>query len=162
MKTPAWGKVGQMDAASFFKTLAAALKANPPSDDGQMVAKMAKIGIIPGQDFDMSKLDPAVAKGLKGAPKAAQEKIMAHEKNASTMVNGWTFALNTGAYGTDYLQRAYITAVDLGANLPQDMLYPLTREDCKGEPLDGAHRYILHFPKGSNPAGQRLLVVDHV
>ena len=32
-----------------------------------MVAKLAKIGIVPGQDFDMGKLDPAVAKGLTDA-----------------------------------------------------------------------------------------------
>ena len=38
-------------------------KANPPSaEDAPMVAKLAKIGIVPGQDFDASKLDPAVAK----------------------------------------------------------------------------------------------------
>ena len=42
-----------------------------------MVAKLAKIGIVPGQDFDASKLDPAVAKGLAGVPKPAQDKIMA-------------------------------------------------------------------------------------
>ena len=41
-----------------------------------MVAKMAKIGIVPGQDFDISKLDPAVAKALQGIVKPTQEKIM--------------------------------------------------------------------------------------
>ena len=50
---------------------------NPPSaEDAPMVAKLAKIGVVPGQDFDAAKLDPAVAKGLAGAPKPAQEVIM--------------------------------------------------------------------------------------
>jgi hypothetical protein len=45
------------------------MKTNPPTaEDAPMVAKLAKIGIVPGQDFDPSKLDPAVAQGhAKGA-----------------------------------------------------------------------------------------------
>ena len=35
-----------------------------------MVAKLAKIGLVPGQEFDPAKLDPAVAKGLARVPKA--------------------------------------------------------------------------------------------
>ena len=127
-----------------------------------MVAKMTRIGIIPGQDFDMSKLPPAVAQGLAGAPKAAQEKIMgSREEHLGIKVNGWTYTLKTGAYGTDYLQRAYLTAVDLGANRPQDMLFPATGWIAapavrRGSPLCAA------FPQGTNPSGQGLLVVDHV
>ena len=37
-----------------------------------------------------------------------------------TSQNGWTFTLKTGSYGIDYLQRALVTAIGLGANLPQD------------------------------------------
>jgi DNA sulfur modification protein DndE len=66
-------------------------------------------------------------------------------------VNGWTFILKTGVYGPDYLQRAMIAAVGLGANLPQDAVYPLTKVDSDGKPLDGAHRYVLHFPPGQTP-----------
>ena len=52
------------------------MKTNPPTaEDAPMVAKLAKIGIVPGQDFDASKLDPAVLKGVNAAPKPAQEKI---------------------------------------------------------------------------------------
>ena len=67
--------------AAYFKLLAALMKDNPPAKaDAPMVAKLAKIGIVPGQDFDISKLDPAVAKGLQSVPKAALEKIMANFK----------------------------------------------------------------------------------
>ena len=48
-------------------------------------------------------------------------------------------------YGTDYLQRAFITAIGLGANLPQDAIYPTSDRDPKGEPYSGAHRYVIHF-----------------
>jgi hypothetical protein len=155
MRTSGREQVNRLDAASYFRIMAAVMQANPPAAaDGPMVAKLAKIGIVPGQDFDLSKLDPAVAKGLQGAPKPAQERIMAHEKNAGVTRNGWTFMLKTGVYGTAYLQRALITAVGLGANLPQDAVYPLTQVDSGGKPLDGTQRYVLHFPKGQTPPAQ--------
>ena len=148
MKTSAWEQVNRLDAAAFFKIMAEAMQANPPAPpDGPMVAKLAQIGLVPGQSFEMSKLDPAVAKGLERAPKAAQETIQAHRKNAGVQVNGWQYTLKTGSYGTDYLQRAYVTAVNLGANLPQDEVDMTASEDGGGKPLDGAHRYLVHFPK---------------
>jgi hypothetical protein len=116
-----------------------------------MVAKMARIGVVPGRDFDMSKLDPAVAKGLDRTPRAGIEKIMAHQKSAGVVVNGWTVTTETGLYGTDYLQRALVTAIGLGANRPQDAVYPIAEVDADGKRLNGANRYVLHFPKGQTP-----------
>ena len=67
MKTSIRDQVNAMDAASYFKLFAELLKTNPPvGEDAPMVATLAKIGIVPGQDFDVSKVDPAVAKGLAG------------------------------------------------------------------------------------------------
>jgi hypothetical protein len=115
---------------------------------------MAKIGIVPGQGFDIGKLDPAVAKGLQGAPKAAQEKIMAHFGTAGTSVNGWIFTTKTGLYGTDYIQRALITAIGLGANRPQDAVYPTSEKDAEGNAYDGANKYVMHFDKGQMPPAE--------
>jgi hypothetical protein len=38
-----------------------------------------------------------------------------------------------------------------GANLPADAIYPTTFTDADGQPLNGAHRYTLHFAKGQEP-----------
>ena len=71
MQTPVREQVNALDAAAYFKLLAALMKNNPPAkEDAPMVAKLAKIGLIPGQDFDLAKLDPAVAKALQGVPQA--------------------------------------------------------------------------------------------
>ncbi len=49
------------------------MKTNPPSaDDAPMVANMAKIGLIPGQDFDPSKLGAFDKEAIKAVPKLAQ------------------------------------------------------------------------------------------
>ena len=152
MKTPVRGQVNEMDAGIYFKLLAALLKENPPARaDAAMVARLKKIGIVPGKEFSIAKLPPAVARGLERTPKAAQAQIMAHAKEAGKLVNGWTFSLRTGIYDSDYLQRAYVSAIGLGANRPQDALYPLTEVDAKGEPLDGAKQYLMHFAKGETP-----------
>jgi hypothetical protein len=141
-----------MDAGTYFKTLAGLLKDNPPTAaDAPMVSKLARIGIVPGKDFDISKLDPAVAKGLDRAPKPAMEKILAHLKKSGSFVNGWEFTLKTGEYGTDYLQRALIAAIGLGANLPQDAVYPTSEGSPDGIKYSGANKYVLRFAKDKTP-----------
>ena len=154
MKTPVRDQVNSMDAGAYFKLLAALLKDNPPAAaDAPMVAKMAKIGIVPGQDFDMSKLDPAVAKALQGIVKPAQEKIMSQLQGGGQRQREWldVHDQGVGVYGTDYLQRAFITAIGLGANRPQDAIYPTSEADAAGKPYDGAHKYVMHFDKGQMP-----------
>jgi hypothetical protein len=152
VKTAVREQVNKMDAATYFKLLAELLKTNPPAAaDGPMVAKLAKIGIVPGQDFDMSKVDPAVAKALQAAPKTAQEKIMTELKNLGAPVNGWVYSTKLGIYGTEYLVRALVTAIGLGANRGQDAIYPTSETDAEGKPYDGANKYVMHLNKGEMP-----------
>jgi hypothetical protein len=157
MKTAIRDQVNAMDAASYFKLFAELLKANPPvADDAPMVAKLAKIGIVPGQDFDASKLDPAVAKGLAEVPKPANETIMAWMKEGVVagdfkLSDGWAFTTDTGIYGTKYRQRALITAIGLGANRPQDAVYPTSTGPDVVKKYSGANKYVLHFNKGELP-----------
>jgi hypothetical protein len=56
-----------------------------------------------------------------------------------------------GVYGNYYLKRAIVTQFGLGANLPEDAIYPLNLADESGKPLDGANKYTLHFDKGDAP-----------
>ena len=152
MKTPVRDQVNALTAEAYFSLLATLLKDNPPAKaDAPMVAKLAKLGIVPGQAFDASKLGEEGAKALAEVPKLGFEKIMAHFKEAGTMENGWTFTTKTGLYGTDYLQRALVTAIGLGANRPQDAVYPTSEVDAEGKPYSGANKYVMHFPKGQLP-----------
>ena len=152
MKTPVRDQVDKMDAGTYFKLMAALMKDNPPAkEDAPMVAKMAKIGLVPGQDFDISKLDPAMAKALAGVPKAGIEAITAEFKTGPTKINGWEILTKTGIYGTDYANRALVTAIGLGANRPQDAIYPTSIMDGDGKPYSGAHKYVMHFDKGQTP-----------
>jgi hypothetical protein len=68
------------------------------------------------------------------------------------VANHWSMNTDTmGVYGNYYLKRAIIAQVGLGANLPEDAVYPLNLGDETGRPLDGANKYTLHFDKGDLP-----------
>lgn len=152
MKTAVRDQVNALDAGSYFKLLAELMKMNPPApEDAPMIEKLAQIGIVLGQDFDITKLDPTVVKGLDGAPKAGQEKIMAIAEKPGELINGWAVIINLGSYGTDYVLRAVVTAIGLGANLSKDAVYPKTQVDSKGNALNGANKYMITFPKGQTP-----------
>ena len=57
-----------------------------------------------------------------------------------------------GVYGNYYLKRAMIAQLGLGANLPEDAIYPLNLGDEAGKPLDGVtSRYTIHFEKENLP-----------
>src|SRR5271157_2984117 len=91
MKTGIRDQVDAMDVDSYFKYLARLMKTNPPTaEDAPMVAKMATIGLVPGQHFDPSKLSAFDREAIKAVPKVAQVKIMEYFKQAAGPVNGWT------------------------------------------------------------------------
>jgi hypothetical protein len=153
MKTPPVDQVGRMSGAVFFNRLAQLMTSNPPpATDASVLAQLAKIGIVPGKDFDMSKLDPAVARGLEKSVQSAMAKLQAAAKETGKPVNGWNIPpMNVANFGTDYGLRAVVALVGLGVNIAQDAIYPSAFVDSDGKPLSGANRYILHFDKGQLP-----------
>jgi len=157
MKTAVRDQVNAMQGAAYFKLFAELVKTNPPAaEDASMVAKLAKIGIVPGQDFDADKLKPAIAKGIAGAPKPAQELIMGWLKAGIAagdlkLEHGWLFTTKTGLYGTSYLQRALITAIGLGANRPQDAVYPTSEGPDIIKKYSGEKKYVMRFEKNQLP-----------
>ncbi len=153
MKTPPVEQLQKMSATTFFNRLAELMKLNPPpASEAPLLAKLAKIGVVPGEKFEPSKLDPAIAKGLEKSVAVALEKLQAASKEAGAPVNGWRIPpMVLGNYGTDYGARAVVALIGLGANLPADAVYPSAFIDAEGKPLTGANRYVLHFDKGATP-----------
>jgi hypothetical protein len=151
MKTAVREQVNRMDAVAYFTLLADLMKRNPPAAaDAPELAKFAKIGLVAGKDFDASKLKADFAKRI---PQVANDRIMLQFKvnKAVKDVNGWAFDTETGIYGTDYLNRALVTAIGLGANRVQDAVYPTSLKDAEDREYSGANKYVMHFPKGKLP-----------
>ena len=50
--------------------------------------------------------------------------------------------------------RALVTAIGLGANRPQDAVYPTSLKDADGKSYDGSKKYVIHFEKDQTPPVQ--------
>jgi hypothetical protein len=153
MKTPPLDQVNKMPAAAYFKYAVELLKLNPPHDtDWSIVARLRRIGIEPGESFDFERLDPSVQQALTQAAKDALSAMYAKIPTMGRVVNGWSMNTDTmGVYGNYYLKRAIVTMVGLGANQPEDAIYPLNIADAHGKPLTGEHKYVQHFSKEELP-----------
>jgi hypothetical protein len=157
MKTAIRDQVNALSVDDYFNLLAKLMVDNPPvAADKPMLAKMAKIGIVPGKPFDRSKLGSAAAEVFAYVPKMANEKIMLWLKEGIVagdfkLENGWAFTTKTGIYGINYIQRALITAIGLGANRPQDAVYPTSEGPSVISSYTGEKKYVMHFAKGGLP-----------
>ena len=153
MKTPPMVQVDTMTAGAYFAYAAELLKVNPPHvTDQPIIAEMQRIGIEPGKSFDISKADPTVRKALEGAQQQAQALMKWKVPTLARVANYWSMNTDTmGVYGNYYLKRAIVAQLGLGANLPEDAIYPLNLGDENGKPLSGANTYTIHFEKGSAP-----------
>lgn len=155
MRTGVRDQVDKLNGADYFRLLSELMGSNPPTAaDAPVVARMAQIGLVPGQPFDATRAPDAVRRAVDAAPRAGLAEIMGRVRAGEAQArqtNNWFVITETGLYGTSYLNRAYVTAVGLGANRPQDAVYPFTEADAAGAKLSGANRYVLRFPPGQRP-----------
>ena len=152
MKKSPVEKVNEMDAQIYYSLLAKLMKDNPPSSaDKPMIEKLQKLGIVPGQDFDISKVDPAIKAALEESMRTGPSKISELFKQFGEVKNGWNIEMKVGVYGTDYNNRAVVALIGLGANIVEDAVYIVTHIDADENALNGANKYVLHFDKGKLP-----------
>jgi hypothetical protein len=144
-----------LSTEKFFNYVNGLMAANPPpAADSAVLAKFATIGVGPGLKFDPTTYDTATQAALSQVPKQIidymNEILTSGELNKP--VNNWNVAYKGfGSYGTDYDLRAIICYAGLGANLPEDAVYPASAKDADGNPYTGANKYVLHFDKGQTP-----------
>jgi len=137
--------------AKIFDELGNDMIDNPPfKDDAGVVAKFKMIGIGQGLTPSATKNETilkALEQGIIEGEKMIHKKIA----NLGSVVNGWSFNLDTGNYGSDYLLRSAVAKTALGANSPEEALYPLTFVDNSGSNLTGSEKYVIHFDKDKIP-----------
>jgi len=153
MKTPPLDQVNKMPAPEYFKYAAELLKLHPPHvADWSIIARLQRIGIEPGESLDYEGLDPRVRQALEKAATDGLKGMYAKIPTIARVVNGWSMNTDTmGVYGIYYLKRAMVSMLGLGANQPEDAIYPMNLGDADGKPLVGENKYVLHFNKEELP-----------
>jgi hypothetical protein len=153
MKTPPLDQVNHMPADEYFSYAAELLKVNAPHiTDWSTIARLKRIGLEPGKSFDFKQLDPALQEALRKAAKDALQIMREKLPTLARVFGGWQMNTDSmGVYGNFYLKRAIVAMVGLGANQPEDAIYPLNVADADGKPLMAEHDYVLHFSKENLP-----------
>lgn len=153
MKTAPLDQVNKMLPGAYFKYAAELMKVNPPHvTDWSMIARLQRIGFEPGESFQFDNLDPATQEALRQAAIDGLKLMYAKVPTLARVVNGWLMNTDTmGVYGNYYLKRAIIALAGLGANQPDDAIYPINIADAGGKPLLGENNYVLHFSREQLP-----------
>ena len=81
------------------------MKLHPPHvTDWSILARMRRIGLVPGESFDAEPL-AAVERALERAAADARRRCTAELPTLGALVNGWQMNTDTmGVYGNYYLQ----------------------------------------------------------
>jgi hypothetical protein len=153
MKTPPMIQVDNMPASEYFKLAFEIVRDNPPHIiDTPILSRMSRIGLFVGKSFDMNKADPIVKEALEQTPSIGLKTMKEKMPTMAKQINGWQMNTESmGVYGTNYLRRAIVALIGLGANLPEDAVYPINLADSEGKPTDGQYKYVLHFDKDQLP-----------
>lgn len=150
IKTEPMRQVNQMAPAAYFEYGAELMKVNPPHlTDWSILARLKHVGLEPGKSFDGSKVSADI---LARAASDGQRLMLEKMPTLARVVNGWQMNTDTmGVYGDYYLKRAIVAMAGLGANQPEDAIYPLNVADENGQPVTAENRYVLHFKKDELP-----------
>jgi hypothetical protein len=142
--------------SNFFEYLDFALQFAPPGpEETDIRAKLARIGIGTGKNFDFKDLSvehkAAVGLGMKDGEGEIEKYLVTGQKN----INGWKVGSLFGDrtfYNGDWLKRAAAAKGGIYGNDAVEAMYPMTKSLATGEELDGSkHSYTLTFPAGQLP-----------
>ena len=138
----------------FFNILNFILQFGPTHhSEKALMERFAKIGVGPGQQFDVAALSPethqAIREGMADAWKAF------YEFKTTQVDTGKTSSADS--FGTrahlknDYMQRMSAAALGIYGNAKQEAIYPAYFVDARNQELSGSRRYTLHFAPGELP-----------
>ena len=100
----------------------------------------------------MKNLDPKLVMAIEEGFKSGQQKIVDNLPKMGPIKDGWMELPDSLArFGMDYLYRASVAMMGLGANWIEDASYPIGFFDNNGDTLNGANKYVLHFTEGQIP-----------
>ena len=155
-ETPPLRQAFALSAKDYFAYAAELMAQHPPHfNDGPILQRMARLGLVPGQPFDLDTAPAVLRAALEHGATAGAARLTAHQQAIGVPREGWiSLGEGMGAWGTNYLKRGTVALIGLGANLPEDAIYPVSYVDADGQPYTGAHDYTLRFAADALPPAQ--------
>ena len=146
-------QLARMDGVTLFSRFAKLLADNPPHpNDYPQLQRMRRLGITPGAPVIRERLSQNAWTALDRAIPFAQRKIRDHATRAVRIMNGWAMMTSPiGTYGTDYLKRALVAFMGLGASPVEDALFPTAFTMPDGSPFDSNAKYEVRLPANGLP-----------
>ena len=142
---------------TFVQALNQAMGKNPPPGrDDPFLAEVAPFGVGPGAtSADVSVSQELLDAFLDGVDDERTQLPVSTRLDfvqKSIAAKGWIKAdANIGRFGTDYLTRARVAVVGIGANTEEEAIYPGALADSDGALLDGSNDYRMVFPADDLP-----------
>lgn len=126
-------------ATGFLRVLDHVLRTDGhPDQEDALVYRFRTIGIGGAEPFDPVRLDAEIRAGMEAGFDDAMKVIAASRAQLGAPTGtGWN-RVEKARYGFNYLSRATINYVGLGANVDNENLSFNTFVDGEGQPLDGA------------------------
>jgi len=126
-------------AGGYLKVLDHILRTDGhPDQEDALVYRFRAIGVGGREPFDLASLDPETRAGIAAGFDDAMTVITASRAQLGTPTgSGWS-KVEKARYGFNYLSRATINYVGLGANVDDENLSFNTFVDGAGATLDGA------------------------
>lgn len=142
-------RVDALDAQAFFNRLGALMENNPAAEeDSDALARLRAVSAGPGETLDWSGYGMLSRYAILRGVRIARDRLA----DGPSRENGWVRPHgHIGRYGQDYAYRAGVARYGLGANLPEDAVYPAAQTDAVGESLEGGARYRIRFAADNLP-----------
>lgn len=121
--------------------------------ENDLMARFAKIGVLPGQPFSTDGLPTEVITAMEAGIAEADQELERRSRNLTDEVNGWNWigAEDLSRFGTDYLLRAAVSVRNIYPNDPEHAVYGQAFRDSNGEQLAGTIGYTITFDADKLP-----------
>lgn len=137
-------------APRFFANLCHALAEAPGRvQDRGLVAWFGQVGLMPLASFNWEALDEPAREGLIEGFADGVRLVAAQGRHRRP--RPWSLHAATGRYGSEYLGRARVAYLGLGALATDEAVYAAAHFDAGQQPLDGRRNYVMQFEAGDLP-----------
>ncbi|MEE1674182.1 DUF1254 domain-containing protein [Agarivorans aestuarii] len=153
MVTPPLQTLAEMSTKEFFERAGNLIaKYGTHATDNSQLMRLERIGLNVEAGWDVDSLSKSEVAALEAGIAKGKVDIKSYIPKIETPRNGWVIPSDTmGVYGNHYIKRAAIALIGLGANHPEDAIYPLAIADGDGDKMVATQDYTLHFEADDLP-----------